>query len=113
MRMGGPARVRDAGRDGDAARARLRRRARARTGQLHFLRDGLLLLPLARAAVVWGCPPSGLRVESAAPVAGVTLRSWAGCLESVNSLIEELVRPSNEMQHVIGAVADARRSPSS
>jgi signal transduction histidine kinase/HAMP domain-containing protein/ActR/RegA family two-component response regulator len=31
---------------------------------------------------------------------------WAGCLESVNSLIENLVRPSNEMQRVIGAVAD-------
>ena len=31
---------------------------------------------------------------------------WAGCLESVNSLIEDLVRPSNEMQRVIGAVAD-------
>ena len=31
---------------------------------------------------------------------------WAGCLQSVNSLIEDLVRPSNEMQRVIGAVAD-------
>ncbi len=31
---------------------------------------------------------------------------WAGCLMSVNSLIEDLVRPSNEMQRVIGAVAD-------
>ena len=28
------------------------------------------------------------------------------CIESVNSLIEDLVRPSNEMQRVIGAVAD-------
>ena len=31
---------------------------------------------------------------------------WGGCIESVNSLIEDLVRPSNEMQRVIGAVAD-------
>ncbi len=31
---------------------------------------------------------------------------WADCIESVNSLIEDLVRPSNEMQRVIGAVAD-------
>ena len=30
---------------------------------------------------------------------------WADSVESVNSLIEELVRPSNEMQRVIGAVA--------
>ncbi|MEO7197961.1 MAG: HAMP domain-containing protein, partial [Solirubrobacterales bacterium] len=31
---------------------------------------------------------------------------WGGVVESVNSLIEDLVRPSNEMQRVIGAVAD-------
>ncbi|MCW3010665.1 MAG: hypothetical protein JWO90_1069, partial [Solirubrobacterales bacterium] len=31
---------------------------------------------------------------------------WAGCLESVDRLIQDLVRPSNEMQRVIGAVAD-------
>ncbi len=31
---------------------------------------------------------------------------WADCIESVNSMIEDLVRPSNEMQRVIGAVAD-------
>ncbi len=30
---------------------------------------------------------------------------WSECIESVNSLIEDLVRPSNEMQRVIGAVA--------
>jgi signal transduction histidine kinase/HAMP domain-containing protein/ActR/RegA family two-component response regulator len=30
---------------------------------------------------------------------------WGGCIESVNSLIEDLVQPSNEMQRVIGAVA--------
>ena len=30
---------------------------------------------------------------------------WGDCIESVNSLIEDLVRPSNEMQRVIGAVA--------
>jgi HAMP domain-containing protein len=31
---------------------------------------------------------------------------WGSCIESVNSLIEDLVRPSHEMQRVIGAVAD-------
>jgi hypothetical protein len=30
---------------------------------------------------------------------------WGSGIESVNSLIEDLVRPSNEMQRVIGAVA--------
>ncbi len=30
---------------------------------------------------------------------------WGDCIESVNSLIEDLVRPSTEMQRVIGAVA--------
>ena len=33
-------------------------------------------------------------------------RSWAGSVESVNVLIEALVRPTIEMQRVIGAVAD-------
>jgi signal transduction histidine kinase/HAMP domain-containing protein/ActR/RegA family two-component response regulator len=33
-------------------------------------------------------------------------RSWAGSVESVNALIEALVRPTIEMQRVIGAVAD-------
>jgi len=32
--------------------------------------------------------------------------AWGACIESVNNLIEDLVRPSNEMQRVIGAVAD-------
>ncbi len=31
---------------------------------------------------------------------------WGDAIESVNSMIEDLVRPSNEMQRVIGAVAD-------
>jgi hypothetical protein len=30
---------------------------------------------------------------------------WSGSVESVNSLIDELVRPTSEMQRVIGAVA--------
>src|SRR6476660_251099 len=34
-----------------------------------------------------------------------TDRVWGDCVDSVNSLIEDLVRPSNEMQRVIGAVA--------
>ena len=37
---------------------------------------------------------------------GGPTRSWAGSVESVNSLIEALVRPTSEMQRVIGAVAD-------
>ncbi len=36
---------------------------------------------------------------------GPTL-SWQGTVESVNSLIDALVRPTSEMQRVIGAVAD-------
>jgi len=32
--------------------------------------------------------------------------AWADSIESVNSLIEDLVRPTSEMQRVIGAVAD-------
>jgi HAMP domain len=31
---------------------------------------------------------------------------WHACAESVNSLIEDLVRPTSEMQRVVGAVAD-------
>ncbi len=33
-------------------------------------------------------------------------QAWAGSVESVNSLIEAMVRPTIEMQRVIGAVAD-------
>ena len=33
-------------------------------------------------------------------------RVWAETVESVNSLIEDLVRPTTDMQRVIGAVAD-------
>jgi signal transduction histidine kinase/CheY-like chemotaxis protein/HAMP domain-containing protein len=33
-------------------------------------------------------------------------RVWSESIDSVNSLIEDLVRPTNEMQRVIGAVAD-------
>jgi signal transduction histidine kinase/HAMP domain-containing protein len=33
-------------------------------------------------------------------------QSWSESVESVNSLIEDLVRPTSEMQRVIGAVAD-------
>ena len=39
-------------------------------------------------------------------VLGGPTQSWAGSVESVNSLIEALVRPTSEMQRVIGAVAD-------
>jgi signal transduction histidine kinase/CheY-like chemotaxis protein/HAMP domain-containing protein len=33
-------------------------------------------------------------------------QSWSGSVESINSLIDALVRPTSEMQRVIGAVAD-------
>jgi CheY-like chemotaxis protein/HAMP domain-containing protein len=39
-------------------------------------------------------------------VLGGWTQSWTGSLESVNSLIDSLVRPTSEMQRVIGAVAD-------
>ena len=37
---------------------------------------------------------------------GGLTQSWSGSVESVNSLIDDLVRPTVEMQRVIGAVAD-------
>jgi signal transduction histidine kinase/CheY-like chemotaxis protein/HAMP domain-containing protein len=37
---------------------------------------------------------------------GESNQSWSGKVESVNSLIDALVRPTSEMQRVIGAVAD-------
>jgi signal transduction histidine kinase/HAMP domain-containing protein len=39
-------------------------------------------------------------------VLGGWTQSWGGSVHSVNSLIEDLVRPTVEMQRVIGAVAD-------
>lgn len=39
-------------------------------------------------------------------VLGGSTQSWSESVESVNSLIEALVRPTSEMQRVIGAVAD-------
>ncbi len=39
-------------------------------------------------------------------VLGGSTQSWSGSVESVNSLIDDLVRPTIEMQRVIGAVAD-------
>jgi len=39
-------------------------------------------------------------------VLGGSARSWSGSVQSVNNLIEALVRPTSEMQRVIGAVAD-------
>src|SRR5580704_8517955 len=39
-------------------------------------------------------------------VLGGWTQCWSGSVESVNSLIEALVRPTSEMQRVIGAVAD-------
>jgi HAMP domain-containing protein len=39
-------------------------------------------------------------------VLGGSTQSWSGSVESVNSLIEALVRPTSETQRVVGAVAD-------
>jgi len=39
-------------------------------------------------------------------VLGGWTQCWSGSVESVNSLIDALVRPTVEMQRVIGAVAD-------
>ncbi|HEY5059108.1 MAG TPA: response regulator [Gaiellaceae bacterium] len=39
-------------------------------------------------------------------VLGGATQSWSGSIESVNNLIDALVRPTIEMQRVIGAVAD-------
>jgi signal transduction histidine kinase/CheY-like chemotaxis protein/HAMP domain-containing protein len=39
-------------------------------------------------------------------VLGGWMQSWSGSVESINDLIEALVRPTSEMQRVIGAVAD-------
>ena len=39
-------------------------------------------------------------------VLGGSAQSWSGSVQSVNNLIESLVRPTSEMQRVIGAVAD-------
>jgi signal transduction histidine kinase/HAMP domain-containing protein len=39
-------------------------------------------------------------------VLGGWAQSWSGTIHSVNSLIDDLVRPTVEMQRVIGAVAD-------
>jgi Methyl-accepting chemotaxis protein len=39
-------------------------------------------------------------------VLGGWTQSWSGSVESVNSLIDALVRPTSEMQRVVGAVAD-------
>ncbi|MDQ1374117.1 MAG: hypothetical protein QOJ09_1455, partial [Actinomycetota bacterium] len=45
------------------------------------------------------------RLSQRVILAGPTQR-WSGSVESVNSLIDALVRPTSEMQRVIGAVAD-------
>lgn len=37
-------------------------------------------------------------------------RSWSGTVQSVNDMIDALVRPTSEMQRVIGAVADGDRA---
>jgi HAMP domain-containing protein/putative methionine-R-sulfoxide reductase with GAF domain len=39
-------------------------------------------------------------------VLGGATQSWSGSVESVNSLIDALVRPTSETQRVVGAVAD-------
>ena len=57
---------------------------------------------LARISRVVGT--QGELSKRVAPLGGT--RSWDRSVESVNNLIESLVRPTSEMQRVIGAVAD-------
>ena len=65
--------------------------------------------PTRRSATSWrGSAASSARRASSPSASSFkgTDQVWGDCIESVNSLIEDLVRPSNEMQRVIGAVAD-------
>ena len=48
----------------------------------------------------------GRQGELSQRVQGGAAQGWSGSVESVNSLIDALVRPTSEMQRVIGAVAD-------
>jgi len=66
---------------------------------------------LARVAQVVGRQG---RLSQRATLAGWT-QGWSGSIDSVNNLIDDLARPTIEMQRVIGAVADGdlnRRSRS-
>jgi len=49
------------------------------------------------------------RLSQRVVLGGLTQR-WAGAIASVNELIDDLVRPTIEMQRVIGAVADGDHS---
>ena len=64
--------------------------------------DTILETELARVSRVVG--KEGELSQRA--VMGGWTQSWSGSLESVNSMIDALVRPTSEMQRVIGAVAD-------
>ena len=57
---------------------------------------------LARVSEVVGTQG---RLSQRVVLGGLT-QSWSGSIESVNRLIDDLVRPTIEMQRVIGAVAD-------
>jgi signal transduction histidine kinase/HAMP domain-containing protein/ActR/RegA family two-component response regulator len=61
-----------------------------------------LATELARVSQVVG--KEGRLSQRVAP--GKLTQAWSGPVESVNSLIDDLVRPTIEMQRVIGAVAD-------
>ena len=54
-------------------------------------------------SVAWSASRAGSLNGS---VARDPTRVWSASIESVNSLIDDLVRPTSEMQRVIGAVAD-------
>jgi methyl-accepting chemotaxis protein len=67
-----------------------------------IIADQALEAELARVSQVVG--EQG-RLSQRVVLAGSS-QSWSGSVQSVNNLIEALVRPASEMQRVIGAVAD-------
>src|SRR4051794_15138212 len=96
-----------AARDGDFS-PRLRTRRRDLIGELQMRTNELLHVnarmarELARVSRVIGREGRMMERASLGPVPG----AWAENVESVNSLIDDLVRPTTEVARVIEAVAD-------
>ena len=87
----------------DAARVdRRRRQGRRRPQRRHHRQPGARGRSWPGSAEVVGKQGK----LSQRVVLGGWTQSWSGSVESVNSLIDDLVRPTIEMQRVIGAVAD-------
>jgi hypothetical protein len=80
------------------------------TGVAGKVADGLNDVIIANQALgaSWRGSAGGRQAGQAlaAGRAGGSTQSLVGSVESVNSLIDDLVRPTSEMQRVIGAVAD-------